>query len=63
MSYAHITTETRGHVLLVTMNRPEVYNAVHAEMHHEMADCWDRFAADRDLWVAVLTGAGLWMAL
>lgn len=58
MSYAHITTETRGNVLLVTMNRPEVYNAVHAEMHHEMADCWDRFAADRDLWVAVLTGAG-----
>ena len=58
MSYEFITTETRGHVLLVTMNRPEVYNAVHVDMHHEMSDCWDAFAADRDLWVAVLTGAG-----
>ncbi len=58
MSYEFITTETRGHVLLVTMNRPDVYNAVHVDMHNEMADCWDAFAADQDLWVAVLTGAG-----
>ncbi len=40
------------------MNRPDVYNAVHVDMHNEMADCWDAFAADADLWVAVLTGAG-----
>lgn len=58
MSYEFITTEKRGNILLVTMNRPEVYNAIHAEMHQEMSDCWDDFAADPDLWVAVLTGAG-----
>lgn len=58
MSYEFIKTERQGHVLIVTMNRPEVYNAVHAEMHQEMSDCWDAFAADQDLWVAVLTGAG-----
>lgn len=58
MSYEFITTEQRGHILLVTMNRPDVYNAVHADMHHEMADCWDKFAASEDQWVAVLTGAG-----
>lgn len=58
MTYEYITTEKRGHILLVTMNRPEVYNAVHVDMHREMADCWDAFAADQDLWVAVLTGAG-----
>ncbi len=58
MSYEFIKTETKGNILLVTMNRPEVYNAVHAEMHQEMSDCWDAFAADQDLWVAVLTGAG-----
>ncbi|CAD0183913.1 putative enoyl-CoA hydratase echA8 [Ruegeria sp. THAF57] len=58
MTYEFITTEQRGNVLLVTMNRPEVYNAVHAPMHHEMADCWDKFAAAEDQWVAVLTGAG-----
>lgn len=58
MSYEFIKTEKRGNVLLVTMDRPEVYNAVHAEMHQEMSDCWDAFADDPDLWVAVLTGAG-----
>jgi enoyl-CoA hydratase/carnithine racemase len=58
MSYDFIKTETKGHILVVTMNRPEVYNAVHVDMHNEMADCWDEFAADPDLWVAVLTGAG-----
>ncbi|MGH1578895.1 enoyl-CoA hydratase-related protein [Planktotalea sp.] len=58
MSYEFIKAEKHGHILLVTMNRPEVYNAVHVDMHNEMADCWDEFAADQDLWVAVLTGAG-----
>jgi crotonobetainyl-CoA hydratase len=58
MSYKFITAEKKGHILVVTMNRPEVYNAVHVDMHNEMSACWDDFAADRDLWVAVLTGAG-----
>jgi crotonobetainyl-CoA hydratase len=58
MSYEFITTEKKGHILIVTMNRPDVYNAVHSDMHHEMSKCWDEFAADQDLWVAVLTGAG-----
>ncbi|MBM1635130.1 enoyl-CoA hydratase/isomerase family protein [Sulfitobacter mediterraneus] len=58
MSYEFIKTEKQGHILIVTMNRPDVYNAVHVDMHNEMADCWDAFAADQDLWVAVLTGAG-----
>ena len=58
MSYNCIKTEKQGHILVVTMNRPEVYNAVHVDMHNEMADCWDAFGADQDLWVAVLTGAG-----
>ena len=58
MSYEFIETKRIGHILKVVMNRPEVYNAVHVEMHNEMADCWDAFAADPDLWVAVLTGAG-----
>ena len=40
MSYEFITTEKKGHILVVTMNRPDVYNAVHVDMHNEMADCW-----------------------
>lgn len=58
MAYEFITTEQVGNVLKVTMNRPEVYNAVHGPMHDELSDCWDKFSASEDQWVAVLTGAG-----
>ena len=58
MDHQFALTETRGRVLIVTMNRPEVMNAGHAEMHEEMAGIWDGFEADPELWVAVLTGAG-----
>lgn len=53
-----VTTEIEGNVLKVTMNRPDVYNAMHPPMHHELSQVWDEFEADQDLWVAVLTGAG-----
>lgn len=53
-----VTSERKGNILVVTMNRPDVYNAMHAPMHNEMSALWDDFAADPDLWVAVLTGAG-----
>ena len=57
-TYEFIRTETRGRVLVVTMNRPEVMNALHPPAHHELADAWDRFAADDELWVGIVTGAG-----
>ena len=50
--------EKRGHVAYITINRPEVYNAVHPPCSHEMVDIWDDFAADNNLWIAVVTGAG-----
>ncbi|MEL7098430.1 MAG: enoyl-CoA hydratase-related protein [Pseudomonadota bacterium] len=53
-----VTTETHGPVLVVTMNRPEAYNAVHAAMHHEMDAIWNDFRDNPELWVAILTGAG-----
>ncbi len=53
-----VTTETQGNILIVTMNRPDVYNAVHPPMHMEMDAIWNDFRDDPDLWVAVLTGAG-----
>lgn len=58
MRYEFVKTERDGHILVVTMNRPEVHNAVHAPMHNELSQVWDDYAADPDLWVAVLTGAG-----
>ena len=56
--YEFLKVETEGNILIVTMNRPEVYNAVHIYMHQEMDRVWNEFAANDDLWVAVLTGAG-----
>ena len=58
MNYEFTKIERHGHILSVTMNRPNVYNAVHGPMHHELAALWDEFSTDPDLWVAVLTGAG-----
>ena len=58
MSYEILKTKRQGHILSVTLNRSDVYNAVHGPMHNELAQLWDEFSADADLWVAILTGAG-----
>lgn len=54
----HLLTERRGHVLLVTMNRPEARNALSSEMLVRMYDAWLELDQDPELRVAVLTGAG-----
>jgi crotonobetainyl-CoA hydratase len=47
-----------GHILTVTIDRPEVLNALHPEGHHELAGVFDAYAADPDLRVAIVTGGG-----
>ncbi|MFC0206109.1 enoyl-CoA hydratase-related protein [Novosphingobium soli] len=47
-----------GHVMTVTIDRPELRNALHGDAHFELGDVFDRFEADPSLWVAILTGAG-----
>jgi enoyl-CoA hydratase/carnithine racemase len=51
-------TSRDGHVLTVTMNRPEVMNALHPAANAELAAVWDEFQNDPDLWVGIITGAG-----
>jgi enoyl-CoA hydratase len=46
-----------GHVVTLTMNRPEVKNALNPEMLCRMADAWDLIDGDSDIRVAILTGA------
>jgi len=53
-----VQTAIDGHILTVTLDRPEVLNALHAPACHELAAIWDHFAADDDLWIAIVTGAG-----
>lgn len=50
--------EKRGHILIVTMNRPESRNALSAEMMRIMVEAWDQVDSDPDIRVAILTGAG-----
>ena len=47
-----------GPVTIVTLSRPEVYNALHSDAHFELAKVFDDFAADPEQWVAIVTGAG-----
>jgi len=51
-------TERDGHLFIVTIDRPEVLNALHPPGNAELSDVFDEFAADPDLWVAIITGAG-----
>lgn len=52
-----VRTETRGDVHVVTIDRPEVRNAVDAATAEALADAFRDFDADDSLAVAVLTGA------
>jgi enoyl-CoA hydratase len=56
--YQHCTVAREGRLIVVTINRPEVMNAVHPPANFELARAFDDFAADPELWVAIITGAG-----
>ncbi len=47
-----------GHLFIVTIDRPEVMNALHPPANIELGEVFDEFAADPDLWIAIVTGAG-----
>jgi enoyl-CoA hydratase len=54
----HVQVETSGPVVTITLDRPEVRNAVDRRTAEELADAFRAFDADDALSVAVLTGAG-----
>ncbi len=58
MELKFVKYEKRGHVGYITFNRPERMNALHPPCHTEMDQVWDDFVADKNIWVAVVTGAG-----
>lgn len=53
-----LLTEARGHVLLITLNRPEAKNAFNAALSQALSGALDRLDEDPALRVGVLTGAG-----
>ncbi len=52
------TVERDGPLTVVTLNRPDLMNALHYPAHVELDRVWNEFAADPDQWVAIVTGAG-----
>ncbi|HWO93835.1 MAG TPA: enoyl-CoA hydratase-related protein [Dehalococcoidia bacterium] len=58
MAYQYALYEKKNHIAYITINRPEVRNALHPPANWELAEIWDDFANDPDAWVAILTGAG-----
>ena len=51
------SAERDGHILIVTINRPERMNALHSGAHYELSAIFDEFESDPDQWVAILTGS------
>lgn len=49
--------DLRGHVAVMTINRPEARNAVNTDVAQGLEAAIDRLEADDDAWVGVLTGA------
>jgi enoyl-CoA hydratase len=57
--YKQLTLSRRDNgVLLITIDRPEKYNAADEEMHTELARIWTDVSADPQTRVAVITGSG-----
>ncbi len=52
-----VLRERRGHVEILTINRPEARNAINRATAVALGDALDACASDDDVWVVVLTGA------
>ena len=58
MDYKYIIYEKKDRVAHITINRPEVMNAIHPPASRELSEVLDDFDRDEDCWAAVITGAG-----
>jgi len=44
------------HIVLITIDRPEAKNSADMEHFKQLREAWDRFDADDEAWVAIITG-------
>ena len=50
--------ERHGRTAVITLNRPEVHNAIDFEMSRELAEAWLTVRDNPQIWAAIVTGAG-----
>jgi enoyl-CoA hydratase/carnithine racemase len=53
-----VLRERRGHVEILTINRPEARNAINGAVSSAMSAALDELTEDPEVWVVVITGAG-----
>jgi len=58
LEYSSIIVERKGPVAILTLNRPEVLNAINSALRNEMVEAITAFEQDDDVRVVVITGAG-----
>ena len=50
--------QKEGKIAIITLNRPEAYNAINPETFEELSKILTDFKDDDELWVGIITGAG-----
>jgi len=50
--------EVKDRIAYITLNRPEVMNAMDPELYALLSDAWEKARDDKDVWVIIVTGAG-----
>jgi len=58
MPYTTVIYTRQAHVAYITLNRPDVGNAINQQMARELADVCGDINQDDDIYVVVITGAG-----
>ena len=53
-----ILYEKQGHVVTITLNRPDALNSINRQLRGELADAITQFDGDADAFVGIITGAG-----
>lgn len=58
MDYKFIKVETNDYITIITLNRPEVLNAINPETSTELHQAWNAFNNSDDQKIAIITGTG-----
>ncbi len=56
--YQHLLLDIRENIATLTLNRPEVFNAINDEISYELQDAWKQLSRDEQVRVVILTGSG-----
>jgi enoyl-CoA hydratase/carnithine racemase len=54
----HVIYEKKEHIAYVTINRPEVLNALHSYAYVELRSSWRDIGLDPNIYVGIVTGSG-----